>query len=260
MLLLNLSRRGRQAAVVAGTLTLASTAACSGDATAPHPRTIRTSASSTVGSPSASAIYDTPPDIDGVMDPGEWDGAQSSTFPVWIPGDIVFPSSSATVYVGRDPDYMYLALVLDRNGAFHSNDHVSFDFDHDNDGTAENGDDIVGVYANSQSPFDSYRFWGGMLVGADEDGGGANNAIGRFKATGSKGVVEIRKEIDSMDDAHDFSIDNDGGGYITMGMRTMVALERNPPGSASYARSWEPGPSAYCRLIVGRRRVEISCP
>ena len=260
MLPLDLSCLRRRAALVASALTLVSTAACSDAATTPLSPAVPTSASSAIGSTGASAIYDTPPVIDGVMGPGEWDGAEASKFPVWVPGDILFPSSSATVYVGRDPSYMYLALVLDRNSPFHSNDHVSFEFDIDHDGNAETGDDIVGIYALSQSPFDNYRFKVGMLVASDEAGGGANNAIGRFKATGSKGVVEIRKEINSTDDAHDFSIDNDGGGYITMGMRAMVALERNPHDSGLYVRSWEPGYSTYCTLIVARRRVEISCP
>jgi len=246
---------------MAGVTTAVSTAACSDGAVAPHPTRVTASASSAVGPTGSYAIYDTPPVIDGVMDPGEWNGAEWSTFPVWIPGDIMFPSSTATVYVGRDPSYMYLALTFDRNSPFRSNDHVSFEFDRDHDGVAETGDDIVGIYATSQSPFDNYRFKAGMFVASDESNGGANNAIGRFKTSGGKGVIEIRKEMNSADVAHDFSIDNaGGGGYVTMGMRTMIALEKGQPGSATYDRSWEPGYSTYCTLLVARRRVEISCP
>jgi len=252
----------RRVAVVAGVLV--SAAACSDDATAPHPARLP-SGISAVDNPDLAKIASVPPVVDGTIATGEYDGAAAFSFRVMLPPSTQGTSGSlAKVYVTHDQTYLYIATVFDRKSPFHPNDHVAFDFDKDNDGIQEDGDDIL-IAGASGTPnvahpgADFYHYNGGGFNQGDNGGGGTIDVISAWGAVGTLGVFEIRQPLNSADDAHDISIDP-ANGAVTVGMRAMVGLEANPIGSNVIVRSWMPSPTAYCKLTIGKKTVSVACP
>lgn len=145
--------------------------------------------------------------IDGVVSPGEWVGAGHVDLVVNTPGGGTTP---ATLYVMNDNLNLYVALRFDRAFADPANSLV-FEFDNDNDGIRENGDDAFGY--NSGGPFyDDYRTsdppcppgsWCGLY---DVDNGGANNGQGAFLNNGVFTVYEMSHPLNSGDILHDFTL------------------------------------------------------
>ena len=255
MLSLHLTHTRRRAGIAAGIIALVATAACSDDVTAPRPTLAGASASSTIDLSGVPILIKLPPVADGVLKPGEYDGGASFSFPLKLAGDVFGFSSSATAYVKHDNEYLYLAVTFDRKSPFRSGDHVAFEFDIDHDGDAENGDDIVGLHANSSGAWDFYRFDNGKRNQADVADGGWNDATGAFGAVGTKGVFEIRKELNSGDHLHDIGIYTSTGA-VRVGLQTMVALEA---GRGTYVRTFKPGAMAYCDLLIGQNFTTYEC-
>ena len=81
-----------------------------------------------------------PPAVDGVIAAGEYADGATITFNASLPSGGTTP---VTVLITRDRRYLYIATRFDRGSAFHPNDIIGFGFDNDNDGVAENGDDVV---------------------------------------------------------------------------------------------------------------------
>jgi len=141
---------------------------------------------------------------------------------------------------------------------------LGFEFDNDNDGVRENGDDIVLTTAsapqNVQGPAaDFHRYNGGVGNKADIADGGTADAITAWGAIGTKGVFEFRHPLNSADDTHDISI-NPVNGAVSVGLEMMVKLEMGAVGSGTYVTTHHPSSTTYCKLTIGKITVSVSCP
>jgi len=197
------------------------------------------------------------PVVDGKLTAGEYATGDS------IPFRVILPNTQGAVpawaYVTHDKQYMYLAITFDRQSPFHLNDLAGFEFDNDNDGISEDGDDLVftGVLPVQNVQYqgaDFYRFNNGAANQSDP----VINTVSAFGTVGTKGVFEMRHELNSTDDAHDFSI-NLALAPITLGMRIQVSLEQDPVGSELWVHSFRPGQTSYCQLTIGKKTTAISC-
>jgi hypothetical protein len=259
----NISRR---AVVVVGSAGLVFAAACSDDSTAPSPATpaVRASIPADANLGTFSGIS---PVVDGVMSPNEYKGAATISFRVQLPPNIQGGATPATVYITHDKTYLYLATVFDRQSPFHPSDNVFFEFDKDNDGVREDGDETLGIGAyplGTPLPLagmDLYRKTVNNVSFNEFDtvGGGTNNALSAFGAIGTKGVFEIRQELNSTDDSHDFSIDFTNGAK-TIGIMTQVMLEADPVGSGQNIYTFKPTFFTYCKLTIGKKITSVACP
>lgn len=259
----------RRTALLAGVLL--SAAACSDDATAPRRGPRLPSGISAVDNPDlavgtdAGRGIDLPPVVDGKIGKGEYSSAAAFSFTATLPGTIVGPGSTqVTVSVKHDASYLYVAAVYDRKSATHPNDFVSFEFDNDNDGVTENGDDIVLTGASSPQNVshlggDYYRFNGGAANQSDAAGGGTIETLAAWGTVGTTVVFEARHALDSSDNAHDFSI-NPAFAPVTVGMRTGLSLEANPIGSNMYVHSFKPSQTTYCKLTISKTSTSVNCP
>lgn len=244
---------GRRAAVAAGAVAVVLTGACSDSSTAPQ------SAAPATSVPSFGKNSVASPVIDGVMSPGEWDSAAKFSFRVMLAS--TQGAVPATVYVTHDRSYLYLVATFDRTSPFHANDIVGFEFDNDNDGVREDGDDIVfatpAVAPNTALPGgDYYRLNGGAANQSDVSVGGTNDVLAAWGAVGTTGVFEIRHPLNDTDNAHDFSIVP----TQTVGMLTQVSLETDPAGSNVWVHTLYPTPTTYCQLTIAKKSTSVTCP
>lgn len=197
------------------------------------------------------------PIVDGKLTAGEYASGDSIPFRVMLPN--TQGAVPAWAYVTHDKQYMYLAITFDRKSPFHANDLAGFEFDNDNDGISEDGDDLVfsGVPAVQNVQYqgaDFYRYNGGAANQSDP----VINTISAFGTVGTTGVFEMRHELNSTDDTHDFSIDL-ALAPVTLGMRIQVSLEADPVGSEVWVHSFRPGPTSYCQLTIAKKTTSIAC-
>jgi hypothetical protein len=252
----------RRTALLAGVLL--SAAACSDDATGPQPARLP-SGISAVDNPDLVKIAAIPPVVDGTFSPGEYDGAAVIKYVANTPPSALGTGvTSVSTFVTHDGTYLYIATVFDRKSPFHPADRVGYEFDSDNDGVRENGDDIL-ITGASGSPHvvypgaDFYRWNNGVSNQSDAATGGTIDVISAWGAVGTKGVFETRHPLNSADDTHDFSI-NPLTGAVTVGMEIMVALELNPVGSGTFVSSFKPSSTTYCQLTIGKKTTSVTCP
>ena len=252
----------RRTALLAGILL--SAAACSDDATGPQPARLP-SGIAAVDNPDLVKIAAIPPVVDGTFSPGEYDGAAVIKYVANIPPSALGTGvTSVSTFVTHDGTYLYIATVFDRKSPFHPADRVGYEFDNDNDGVRENGDDIVLTTAsapqNVQGPAaDFHRYNGGVGNKADIADGGMADAITAWGAIGTKGVFEFRHPLNSADDTHDISIDPVNGA-VSVGLEMMVKLEMGAVGSGTYVTTHHPSSTTYCKLTIGKTIVSVSCP
>ena len=166
-----------------------------------------------------------------------------------------------TVYAKRDKTNLYLATVYDRKSPI-LYDQVVFEFDNDNDGVREDGDDMIGT--NSTMPInlpldvmDMFRTNGGSSSNHDELDGATRDVMSAWGAVGNTAVFEISHALDSSDDAHDFSIDATAG-PVTVGMQIMMSIQA-APNTASWIHTLYPSPTTYCKLTIGKKTVALAC-
>lgn len=253
----------RWAAIVAGALL--STAACSDEATAPRKAPRIPPAISAVDNPDLGKNAVVSPILDGVITPGEYKGGASFSFDAQIPAGLLYLTTPVTVHVKRDETYLYLAASFDRKSPIHPHDHVSFEFDNDADGVREDGDDVLLSSASSapnvpHAGADFYRYNNGQYNQSDAGGAGTVDVLSVWGAVGNKAVFELRQPLNNSDDAHDISVDASSG-PVTIGLQTMVALEKGPIGSGEFLRSFKPSFTTYCQLTIGDLKVmSVSCP
>ena len=144
--------------------------------------------------------------IDGVLSPGEWDGAGKFNLSVRLPGGGTTP---ATLYVMNDNLNLYVAMRINQAIPQPGNSLV-FEFDNNNNGIRENGDDAFGF--TPPNFFDDYRTGDppcptGALCGFyDVDNGGVNNGQGAFLNNGAYTVYEMSHPLNSGDILHDFAL------------------------------------------------------
>lgn len=241
----------RRVVSLAGAIAMASTVACTDQSTAPMP-------ASALDAPSLGKNVVVAPIVDGKITPGEYDGAAKVDFRVMLP--TTEGAQPATVYITHDKQYLYLAATFDRKWPFHTADRVGFEFDNDNDGIREDGDDIImgGAYANQNTQYlgaDFYRFNNGASNQSDP----VIDVTSAFGAVGTQGVFEIRHDLNSADNAHDFSIDPSIA-PVTVGMLIQVSLEANPVGSGVFVHTFKPSANTYCTLTIAKKSTSVSCP
>ena len=244
-----------RALVLAGALI--SAAACSDDATAPQSARLP-SGISAVDNPDLYKGIDVTPVMDGKMTKGEWSDAVSFTYTVQLQSGNNITIIPVTSYVKHDDTYLYLATTFDRHGAFHPNDVIMFDFDNDNDGVREDGDDVITnlKYSapNVQNGLaDQYWTNGATEIKWDTDSptGGVTDGASAWGTAGTKGVFEFRHTLNSYDDAHDFSINP----FIfpqTVGIQASVKLELGAVGSRVYSQGSKPAYNSYCKLTISK--------
>lgn len=202
-----------------------------------------------------------------MLSPGEYDGAAKVSFRAIHPSSVPGGATPVTVYVTHEKTYLYLAAIFDRKSPFHPSDNVFYEFDKDNDGLREDGDESLGVGAypagtpQPLSGMDLYRKTVNNVSFNEFDtvGGGANSALSAFGTVGTTGVFELRQELNSADDAHDFSI-NPQNGAVTLGIMMQVMLEDDPIGSGVNVFTFKPSFTSYCKLTIGKKTTQVVCP
>ena len=255
---LSFPRVGRRVSICASALAVVSVAACSDTATAPRSDSAP-QASPAVGAPNLGLGTNASPIMDGVMGPGEYTGAATTTFRIALPAP--YGGTLVTVHAKRDKSNLYLATVYDRKSPV-LNDQVVFEFDNDNDGVREDGDDMIGT--NSSMPInlplnvmDMFRI-GADSSNHDDFDGGTRDVMSAWGSVGNTVVLEMSHALDSNDDAHDFSIDATAGA-VTVGLQIMVQIQADPPSSGTWVNSFYPSPTAYCKLTIGKKTVSLAC-
>jgi len=135
----------------------------------------------------------TPPTINGIYDTDEWDHAYVETISLdgYIP---------ATLYVMNDQNNLYLALEVQDDDTYNT-DEIIFYFDNNNFGTThEIGDDRLYLFEEINF-FDMYKSSTGWSTDP------VKNGMGRAAmTTGGKWFFELSHPLNSSDDAHDFSL------------------------------------------------------
>lgn len=158
--------------------------------------------------------------VDGVMSPGEWNGAAHADFVVDVPAADGGGTTLATLYVMNDESNLYVAVRIKRPSLGGANS-VFFEFDNDHDGVREDGDDAFGAsFGGFPATFwDDYRYTcpgatpgsagcapsdtdslAGFPPPGTRDGGGA------AANDGNHTYVEESHPLDSGDRPHDFDL------------------------------------------------------
>jgi hypothetical protein len=148
--------------------------------------------------------------IDAVLSPGEWDNAGSINFAVNVPEGGTTPG---TLFVMNDASNLYLAVQFARPAA-DIGQSAGFEFDNDHSGgSLGEGDD--GLLFNPNPVvlfFDLVRTTqGGCPAGSlcsflDTTLGGTSDGAADLFYDGTSTTYEFSHPLDSMDDAHDFSL------------------------------------------------------
>jgi hypothetical protein len=142
-----------------------------------------------------------PVTIDGLLSPGEWDGAATFNFDAQLPNESTTP---ATLFVKNDGQNLYLAVRFARNVVDAGDNRLGFEFDNNNNGVGpENGDDYYGYQLSPFSVFsDAFRSGGGESVTDDTQSDGA----GAFHNDGTYSVYEISHPLNSGQTGQDFAL------------------------------------------------------
>ena len=202
------------------------------------------------------------PVIDGVIRTGEYDGAAAVTFDAALPDGRRTP---VTVQFTHDRQYLYAVATVPRITSIHGSDAVFLEFDNDNDGVREDGDDIIGKNAESTPHVpgigaDYYRFNNGTENQVDVATGGSIDVTAAWGAsTTNVATFELRHDLDSADDRHDFSIDPSRRAQ-TVGVQISVRFEAEPVESGVFTNTVYPSSSSYCRLTISKKSTSMVCP
>ncbi len=182
-----------------------------------------TASASAIGSPITFKVTATPPvTIDGLMSPGEWDGAATTPFTVNVPGG----TTSGILFVMNDDRNLYLAVKFERSVVDNDN-LLNFEFDNNNNGTGpETGDDYF-TFTPANGFSDAYRSCGdGCSVITDRtDGAGA------FRNDGKVSVYELSHPLNSGETGKDFALVPPTTIGVLLQMDVGTAHTRFPGGS-----------------------------
>jgi len=157
------------------------------------------------------------PTIDGVISTGEWDDAVSLNITFSNRNDVL-----GKLYVKNDYLNIYFAIVVFQDD-FNFNDWIEVNFDNDNDGICEEGDDrLVLGFANwGWDYFVDFYYISAHTSTPDTKDLGTSDGLGHFSHSnpviGSIGeyVFELTHPLNSLDDKHDVSLSiNDTVGVI----------------------------------------------
>ncbi len=147
--------------------------------------------------------------INGTLDSGEWTNAATADLTIKLPTGEGGGTTTGRLYVMNDSSNLYLGLKVDRSlkdtagGLF-----FFIEFDNDNDGAREDGDEILlASFSSSSSPGLTDRVRVGTNSSAtDTDRGGTNDINGSASLDGPSSFFELSHPLDSADNANDFSL------------------------------------------------------
>ena len=147
--------------------------------------------------------------IDGVLDPSEWAHAACRDFLVNLPGGGTTPGRMCAM---NNTQNLFVSLRFARSAADPGNS-FGLEFDNDNDGIAENGDDVFLV--NPDIGFiDDYRTNlppcppgapEAQCVPIDTATGGTNDGAGAFVNNGVESIYEMSHPLNSGEIEKDFA-------------------------------------------------------
>ncbi len=157
------------------------------------------------------------PLIDGYISrahPNEWGDAEKIDFVLsWG-----VEAHNASLYVKNDYINLYLAFVIEDED-FDLSDRVAFNFDNDNDGEKEIGDDQLWIETSIHddygglfkdgffpTPSDAPTWSEDALSGGTQDGVGAVQFTGYTPSSLASYVFEVAHPLNTADDGHDFSL------------------------------------------------------
>jgi hypothetical protein len=146
--------------------------------------------------------------IDGVLSPGEWNNAGRIDFEALDQGG----PTPATLFVMNDAVNLYLAVRY-AQGRMDSGNSLTYEFDNDGDGLAEEGDDVLffkpgtGFVDRFRSSAKPCKLSGPAACTFDDaKNRGKNDGAGAFRADGTFAVYEFSHPLDTTNNAHDFSL------------------------------------------------------
>jgi len=184
---------------------------------------------------------------DGVLSPGEWDHAACKEFAVNLPGGPITPARLCAM---NDALNLHVALSFYHGGVFDGNT-FALEFDNNNDGVAENGDDaylvnpqvgFIDDFRTNKAPFCPAGSAAADCAPGDVDDGGTTDGAGAFTDTNGFTVYEMSHPLNSGDTGHDFALHSgDAVGFWAF----VRALS-----GADYADTYFPGFRNYARIIV----------
>jgi hypothetical protein len=190
--------------------------------------------------------------IDGTLSPGEWDDAAVTSFSFCDGGN------PAKLYVKNDEKNLIMAMVVENArwrfgtppaGGTPGNDFLNLYFDNDGDGIVETGDNHWAVRGGDGLTVDAYNPNGIAHWSSDDSfDGGTTDLIGAVTHTNPvwDGVgtytVEYLGQINSADDAHDFS--------LTPGDKLgVIAIFATAAPCAGFQDSW-PGGATFETIVL----------
>jgi hypothetical protein len=151
----------------------------------------------------------TAPTIDGVFGPSEWnDAPYQLDFDANLPANEGGGTTPARLYVKNDQNNIYFAVRFERSQPAPDND-LRLDFDNDNDGAQEAGDDAILYKHVPPNPVTGFydQYWYSANQGqSDTLDGGTNDGEGAFGNDGTYCYYEISHPLNTTDDNHDFSL------------------------------------------------------
>jgi hypothetical protein len=159
--------------------------------------------------------------IDGVLGPGEWDKAAKLELAAHLPNDDGGGTTPTTLFVMNDATNLYVALRIGR-ASFGGTTNPVLEFDNDNDGVSEDGDDGFGMSVGIYQPVefhDIYRYTcpdapaGSAGCSASDPEttrgilpAGTSDGAAEAKNDGSYTIIEMSHPLTSGDVRHDFAL------------------------------------------------------
>ena len=198
-----------------------------------------------------------PPTLDGNVDPIEWQAASTATFPLAYCQE----THLTTVGVMNDDSFLYLAIQI-RDEDFPSigeTDTFFVHFDDDGDGIREVGEEVWQI-EHDGTLFEDAHHPGGLVFSlvSDTSTGGTDDLDGAIlHGAASPGVLgdytlELRRPLDSADDAHDPSWQVGDGATFAIGIVESVL----PPACAGAF----PGPDPLTWIPLTIAGNPSGCP
>ncbi len=205
--------------------------------------------------------------IDGAMKPGEWDTATRIDFQANVPSYDGGGTTPATLYVMNDGTNLYFAVTIART-SFGGATNPVFEFDNNNNGIREDGDDGFGMYVGIYSPvtfLDTYRYTcpgspagsaGCSALDTETTRGilpaGTNDGKAAATNDGHVTVIELSHPLDSGDHLHDFSLKPGDSVGFHFALRLFSLTPACNTGPSCYADTDVPatGEGAYRHITV----------
>lgn len=193
--------------------------------------------------------------IDGIISPGEWDNAGTSTYQVAIPGGQTVPASFRVM---NDRENLYISVSFDysTNGVINvGGDGLIINFDNENDDLFADGDD--GMLVTPSIFRDQHKSGNDVL--SDTDFGGTNDGEAAFNNSGGITTYEVRRPLDSADNDHDFSLTfGDVLGFISL--VRIIEFGAPPPFDTTFppGNAFDADASDHGSIIIASPTIQVT--